>query len=67
MFQPHRVIIPQDKQSRSSRRQASAVFVHPDADTLISCLDGGDKYPDILAGKHTRNRIEDTLHTKYET
>ena len=62
------MIIPHDEAVQSSRRQTSAVFIHPDADTLIECMDGAglNKYPPIVAGEHTRNRIKDTLHTSFE-
>ena len=59
--QPHRVIIPDDDITRSSRRQTSAVFIHPDADTLIECVDGSSKYQSIIAGDHTRRRIDETV------
>ena len=55
----HRVIIPDDDITRSSRRQTSAVFIHPDADTLIecTCVDGSSKYQSVLAGDDTRRKL----------
>jgi len=66
-MQPHRVIIPRDSFARVSRRQTIAVFIHPDYETVVECLDGSGKYPSFVAGEHTRRRIEETLHPSYES
>jgi len=43
-----------------------AVFIHPDYETVVECLDGSGKYPSFVAGEHTRRRIEETFHPSYE-
>ena len=56
------MVIPDS--ARHVSRQTLAVFIHPDADTLVECLDGSDDGPPILAGEDTRERIKNEVLIK---
>ena len=64
--QPHRVIVPSDDKMRRSQRQSCAVFIHPDADTVVECIDGSNMYPALVAGEDTRRRSKETSHPDFE-
>ena len=53
------MIIPDS--ARHVSRQTLAVFIHPDADTLVACLDGSDDEPPILAGADAKKRLQDDV------
>ena len=38
-----------DDESRNMARISIPLFVHPDSDTLVECVDGSNKHPPILA------------------
>jgi len=46
VFQLHKVVVPDDG-SQNKARISIPLFVHPDCDTLIECVDGSDKYPPV--------------------
>ncbi|KAF7654879.1 hypothetical protein LDENG_00063660 [Lucifuga dentata] len=52
----HRVLLPPP--GDSSTRQSLAFFVQPDDDTLITCLDGSNKYPPITSGDYIIQRFK---------
>ncbi|XP_076466909.1 uncharacterized protein LOC143298103 [Babylonia areolata] len=45
----HRVVIPTRVMEQGRTRQSMAFFCLPDDDTLITCLDGSNKYPPVTA------------------
>ncbi|XP_076466450.1 uncharacterized protein LOC143297826 [Babylonia areolata] len=45
----HRVVIPTRVMEQGRTRQSMAFFCVPDDDTLITCLDGSNKYPPVTA------------------
>jgi len=51
------VIIPDDG-SQYEARISIPLFVHPDVDTMVECLDGSNKYPPIFAGDDFKERNE---------
>jgi isopenicillin N synthase-like dioxygenase len=57
---PHRVINPSDVTELKEFRQSIAVFIHPDNDAVIKCIDGSDKYPPITAYEDTYRRLART-------
>lgn len=58
---PHRVLLPEEESDGRNRgRQSMVVFVHPDHDTVIECLDGSNKYPAITAYQDTQQLLQDT-------
>ena len=34
-----------------------AIFIHPDNEALIECIDGSNKYPPVTAYEDTYNRL----------
>ena len=59
-MQPHRVIIPQETPKYNRSRQTLAIFVHPDHETIVQCIDGSGKYPPVKACEDTMKRFEDS-------
>ena len=60
LTQPHRVLLPEGEAGKSKGRQSMVVFVHPDHDTVIECLDGSGKYPTITAYQDTQQILQNT-------
>ena len=56
------MVIPDS--ARHVSRQSLAVFIHPDADTLVKCLDGSDDEPPILAGADAKKRLQNVILIK---
>lgn len=56
----HRVLMPTDEIACRRMRRSMAFFVQPDYDTLITCVDGSDKYPSITAGDYSNRRFAET-------
>ncbi|XP_078694048.1 uncharacterized protein LOC144923418 isoform X1 [Branchiostoma floridae x Branchiostoma belcheri] len=56
----HRVLLPETEEGQKSHRRSIAFFVHPNKDTLISSLDGSNKYPPIKAGDYLDERLTST-------
>ena len=46
-FQKHRVVKPTGELGKTSRHSI-VFFGHPDADAMVECIDGSNKYPPIL-------------------
>ena len=63
--QPHRVLIPDDEVKRKKMRQSIAIFLHPDHDTVIRCLDNSGKYPEITAYEDTHQRLVNTYDKSF--
>ena len=55
--QPHRVLNPVDESILRKSRQSIAIFIHPDHETVIECIDGSNKYPPITAYEDTYQRL----------
>ncbi|KAM7427313.1 hypothetical protein ABFA07_021537 [Porites harrisoni] len=45
----HRVLIPEEEIKRRVPRRSLALFHDPDDDTMVTCLDGSNQYPPIIA------------------
>jgi len=60
--QVHRVLIPEGELKRRVPRRSLVLFYDPDDDTMITCLDGSNKYPPIRA----RDWIYQQLHSTYK-
>ena len=56
------LIASSSEEARHRVRQSLAVFLHPDADTLIECLDGSKKYTPITAGEFQKKKIDATVY-----
>ncbi|XP_022798489.1 UPF0676 protein C1494.01-like [Stylophora pistillata] len=56
----HRVLIPEAEHKHSVPRRSLVLFVDPDHDTLIECVDGSNKYPPITSGEWKRRRLLET-------
>ena len=57
LFQPHRVLLPGET-TRDRSRRSIVVFIHPDNDVLIECVDGSGKYPPVTAYDDTTRRLQ---------
>ncbi|XP_077424193.1 uncharacterized protein LOC144053531 [Vanacampus margaritifer] len=55
----HRVLLPPAGDC-SSTRQSLAFFVQPDDETVVSCIDGSDKYPPVQSGAYLIKRLNDS-------
>lgn len=53
----HRVIVPEEAFKVRGERQSLAFFVHPDDDTVITCLDGSNKYAPITSYAYLMERF----------
>ena len=60
--QPHRVLLPVDETKKRSVRQSLALFVHPDNEVVVECVDGSNKYPPITAEQDTWRRLNQTYN-----
>ncbi|XP_078359493.1 uncharacterized protein LOC144643969 [Oculina patagonica] len=58
----HRVLIPEAEIKRRVPRRSLVLFYAPDDDTMVTCLDGSNKYPPIRA----RDWIYQQLHSTYK-
>ena len=61
-YQVHRVLIPEGELKRRVPRRSLVLFYDPDDDTMITCLDGSNKYPPIRA----RDWIDHQLQSTYK-
>ena len=61
--QPHRVLNPVDESIQRKSRQSLAIFIHPDHETVIECIDGSNKYPPITAYEDTYQRLFRTYNS----
>lgn len=57
---PHRVYSKLDGNGCSRERRSMAYFVHPDEDTLITCVDGSNKYQPITDVDYLTRRCQNT-------
>ncbi|XP_077425740.1 uncharacterized protein LOC144054315 isoform X1 [Vanacampus margaritifer] len=55
----HRVLLPPAGDCNSTR-ESLAFFVHPDNETVVSCIDGSDKYPPVQSRAFVFERLKDT-------
>ena len=60
--QVHRVLIPEEEIKRRVPRRSLVLFHDPDDDTMVTCLDGSNKYPPTRA----RDWIYHQLHSTYK-
>jgi hypothetical protein len=56
------VLNPVDEEKKRTKRQSIAFFCHPDDGTLVSCLDGSNKYEPILAEDFLKMRLKQTYN-----
>ncbi|CAB4042505.1 UPF0676 -like [Paramuricea clavata] len=56
----HRVVIPKEELRRQTARQSVVLFVRPDNDVVIECLDGSGHYPPITALDYLNQRLNAT-------
>ncbi|XP_071115189.1 uncharacterized protein [Haliotis cracherodii] len=56
----HRVIIPHDEKMKACCRQSVALFVDPDDDVVIECLDGSNKYKPVTSRDYVGGRLRAT-------
>ena len=49
--------MPTDAEAKQRTRQSIAFFVHPDDDVIVTCIDGGNKYPPISAAEDLARRF----------
>lgn len=61
-FQVHRVMIPEVEIKRRVPRRSLVLFYDPDDETIVTCLDGSNKYPPIKAG----DWLYQQLHSTYK-
>ena len=53
----HRILVPEDER-RYKIRQALLLFLHPDDDCVVKCLDGSDTYEPITGGEYFDNYVK---------
>ncbi|XP_043561706.1 2-oxoglutarate-Fe(II) type oxidoreductase ppzD-like [Chiloscyllium plagiosum] len=57
----HRVVLPKSEDKMCRPRQSLAFFVSPDNDVMVTCCNGPQKYPPILALQYIQDRMN-SLH-----
>ncbi|XP_020902726.1 2-oxoglutarate-dependent dioxygenase gloC-like [Exaiptasia diaphana] len=57
---PHRVLIPEDEIKRGKPRRSIVLFFDPDRETLITCLDGSNKYPPVISDVYVMELLKKT-------
>lgn len=62
-FQPHRVLVPKDKESREAPRQSLAYFAHADNDVILKPINDCNKYPPISAREDSDKRMLAAIRT----
>ncbi|KAL9984468.1 hypothetical protein ACROYT_G006762 [Oculina patagonica] len=63
----HRVLIPEVELKHTLPRRSLVLFVHPDHEALIECVDGSNKYPPITSGEWKKRRLLETYNYKEST
>lgn len=58
--QPHRVLIPEEETKRDKPRRSIVLFFDPDKHTVITCLDGSDKYPPVISEDYVLDILKKT-------
>lgn len=53
-------MIPEVEVKRRVPRRSLVFFADPDNDTLITCMDGTDKYPPITAAEWIKRKLRAT-------
>ncbi|XP_046551294.1 2-oxoglutarate-Fe(II) type oxidoreductase hxnY-like [Haliotis rubra] len=56
----HRVILPDTEKGKACCRQSVALFVDPDDEVVIECLDGSSKYKPVTSYDYVRDRLRAT-------
>ncbi|XP_048239546.1 UPF0676 protein C1494.01-like [Haliotis rufescens] len=56
----HRVIIPHHEKMKACCRQSVALFVDPDDEVVIECLDGSNKYKPVTSRDYVGGRLRAT-------
>ena len=51
------MLIPQAEIKRRVPRRSLVFFVDPDPSSLITCLDGSNKYPPIMSGEWIKGKL----------
>jgi isopenicillin N synthase-like dioxygenase len=54
---PHRVLLPVDENKKKTKRRSVVFFAFPDPDTLVTCLDGSNKYEPIIAEDYLQMKM----------
>ncbi|KAL4222167.1 hypothetical protein ACF0H5_018207 [Mactra antiquata] len=58
----HRVLIPEAELKLRQPRQSVAFFIQPNNETMITCLDGSDKYTPMTSRQYLDMRINETVY-----
>lgn len=66
LLQVHRVLIPEIKLKHTLPRRSLVLFVDPDHEALIECVDGSKKYPPITSGEWKKRRLLETYNSQSE-
>ncbi|XP_071114329.1 uncharacterized protein [Haliotis cracherodii] len=56
----HRVVIPEEETTKRQCRQSAVLFVDPDDDVVINCLDGSGRYSPVSSHDFVIGRIRAT-------
>ena len=56
------MLIPEIEIKRRVPRRSLVLFVDPDPRTVITCLDGSNKYPPISSGEWLKGKLNATYH-----
>jgi len=51
-------MIPDDEVKRQTIRRSIVLFVHPDNDTDVHCLDGSDKYSSVNSLEYLDQKLK---------
>ena len=61
LSQYHRVLAPKDEHARNRHRMSLGVFIHPNADTVVSSVNHGSAGKSILARDHMEKIMKETV------
>ena len=53
----HRILVPEDER-RYKTRQALLLFLHPDDECIVKCIDGSNAYEPITGGEYFDNFVQ---------
>ena len=67
MAATHRIPIPVEQTQRTSTRQSCVVFLNPDDDFVIRCLDGSDKYEPVASKEYIGYKMQEALPDFFAT
>ena len=53
----HRILVPEDER-RYKTRQVLLLFLHPDDECIVKCIDGSNAYEPITGGDNFNNFVQ---------